>query len=218
MAQKFFVCGSGTIGAGKTTVATLTQNIFGFELFKESVEDNPYLPLFYRDMQRWSYKLQRFFLITRFVAHERMLMHPVSVVQDRSIYEDMEIFARLQMKKALWSDEQIERYKRFCDLVYREIEPPDLIIFLKASVPVVKERIRKRGRDYEADLLKDDNDYLDQLDALYEQWVRDYKLSTKITIDTDNLNIIDNPEDLKTMVNKIKRALVKEESRLDSFV
>ena len=209
---------SGTIGAGKTTVATLIQNIFKFELFKESVEDNPYLPLFYRDMKKWSYKFQRFFLISRFVAHEKMTMHPLSVVQDRSIYEDMEVFAKLQMNHVLWTDDQIDRYTRLCEIVYKEIQPPDLIIFLKASVPVAKERIRSRGRDYERDLIDPTNRYLEHLDDLYDTWIRNYRLSTKLIIDTNNLNIVNNPDDLTTMINKIKRALVKEEARLDSFV
>lgn len=210
--QKVFILVSGNIGCGKTTVANLIAHIFGFKKFEESVEDNPYLKLFYEDMEKWCYRLQRYLLFTRVVAHERISMFQESAVQDRSIYEDMEVFARNQVNNKLWTEEEYRKYKTFCEIISKELIPPDLLIYLQTSVPVLKERIKKRGRSYERDLWRADNDYLDQINRLYEDWIKRYNLGPKLIINTDSLNIVENPDDLKKMVTMVKAALKKETS------
>jgi len=216
--KKHFVCVAGNIGSGKTTVANLIEGVFGFKKYEEVVENNPYLPLFYNDMKKWSYKIQRYFLMTRFIAHENISMAPHSAVQDRSIYEDMEIFAPLQVKIGNFTPDQARRYKEFCKLVYDEIKPPDLLIFLKASVPVLLERIRKRNREYEMDLVKPGNTYMYELQKLYDKWISSYNLGPKLIIETDKLNFVDNPDHIKLLINQIKSALMRKEAKLQKFV
>ncbi len=207
--QKFFVCVSGNIGCGKTTVANLISNIFSFKKHEESVEDNPYLPLFYKDMNAWSYRLQRYFLFSRAITHERIIMSPFSAVQDRSIYEDMEIFAKNQAKNALWNEQEYARYQKFCEMLLEELKPPDVIIYLRASVPVLRERIRARGREYEAQLMNDDDQYLVQLQELYEQWIKNFRLCKKLIVNTDSMNLVKNPDDIASLVETVRKALEK---------
>lgn len=216
--KKYFVCISGNIGAGKSTVANILESVFGFKKHEEVVENNPYLPLFYEDMKKWGYKLQRYFLMTRFVSHENISMLPHSAVQDRSIYEDMEVFAKLHIKNGNFTPEQARRYTEFCKMVYEEIKAPDLIIYLKAPVSVLKDRIKKRGREYEMDLIRLDNPYLDELQKLYDDWISRYNFGPKLVIETDKLNFVDNPDDIKTLINKIKTALMRKEKKLHKFV
>jgi deoxyadenosine/deoxycytidine kinase len=215
--KKYFVCIAGNIGSGKTTVASIIESIFGFKKYEEVVENNPYLPLFYNDMKKWSYKIQRYFLMTRFVAHENIAMASESGVQDRSIYEDMEIFAQLQIRLGNFTPEQARRYNSFCKLLYEEIRPPDLLIYLRTSIPVLKERISRRGRDYEAELARTDNNYLAELQKLYDRWIARYDLGPKLIIDTDTLNFVDNPDHVKILVNQIKSALMRKEKKLTKF-
>jgi deoxyadenosine/deoxycytidine kinase len=214
--KKVFVLVSGNIGCGKTTVADIIASVFGFRKFEESVEDNPYIKLFYEDMNKWCYKLQRYLLFTRVVAHERISMFPESAVQDRSIYEDMEVFAKNQVNNKLWTREEYEKYKTFCEIISKELIQPDLLIYLRTSVPVLKQRIEKRNRRYEQELIKEGNNYLEQLNQLYENWIKRYK-GPKLIINTDNLNIVDNPHDLQRLINTIKSAL-KKETTLKKFV
>ena len=207
--QKSFICVSGNIGCGKTTVANLICNIFGFRKFEESVDDNPYLKLFYENMNEWSYKLQRYFLFSRAITHEKIVMAPHSAVQDRSIYEDIEIFAKNQSKNALWTETEYTRYLKFCEMLMEELKPPDLIVYLHASVPALRERIRTRARDYEAALTRDDDVYLVQLQELYESWIKNFRLSKKLIINTDNMNLVKNPDDITKLVESVRAALEK---------
>lgn len=216
--RKFFVCVTGNIGSGKTTVATLIESIFGFRKYEEVVENNPYLPLFYNDMKKWSYKIQRYFLMTRLVAHENISMTAHSSVQDRSVYEDMEIFAPLQIKMGNFTPEQVRKYNTFCRLVYSELKPPDLLIYLRTSLPVLLERIRRRGREYEKDLLRPGNPYMEQLQMLYEKWISSYNLGPKLVVNTDSLNFVDSPDDVRILVNQIKGILMRKEPKLSRFV
>lgn len=215
--SKFFVCVTGNIGSGKTTVANIIESIFGFKKYEEVVDNNPYLPLFYEDMRKWSYKIQRYFLMTRFIAHENISMSEQSAVQDRSVYEDMAIFAPLQIKLGFFTAEQANKYNTFCDLVYHELKPPDLLIYLRTSLPILLERIKRRNRDYEADLLAPGNNYMEQLQMLYEKWINNYNLGPKLIVNTDNLNFVDNPDDVKILVNKIKALLMRKEPKLSKF-
>ena len=207
--QKVFICVAGNIGLGKPTVANLIANIFGFQKFEESVDDNPYLRLFYDDMHAWSYRLQRYFLFSRAITHEKIVMSSNSGVQDRSIYEDMEIFAKNQSKTALWTPVEYERYKKFCEMLLEELKPPDLIVYLHASLPVLRERIRERGREYEAALTSDDDPYLAQLQELYEQWIKGFSFAKKLIVNTDDMNLVKNPDDITALVEAIRAALEK---------
>lgn len=215
--SKFFVCVTGNIGSGKTTVANLIESIFDFKKYEEVVENNPYLPLFYEDMRKWSYKIQRYFLMTRFIAHENISMASHSAVQDRSVYEDMAIFAPLQIKLGYFTPEQVKKYNTFCDLVYHELKPPDLLLYLRTSLPVLLERIKKRNRNYEADLLRPGNPYMEQLQLLYEKWINSYNLGPKLIVNTDSLNFVDNPDDVRILVNQIKALLMRKEPKLSKF-
>ncbi|MCX6816065.1 MAG: deoxynucleoside kinase [Candidatus Aenigmarchaeota archaeon] len=217
-AKKHFVCVAGNIGSGKTTVANIIESIFNFKKHEEVVEGNPYLPLFYKDMKAWSYKIQRYFLMTRFIAHENISMGSQSCVQDRSIYEDMEIFAPLQIKIGNFTEDQEKRYKTFCKLVYDEIKPPDLLIFLRTSLPVLRQRIAKRGRDYEKNLADPKDTYMEELQKFYDRWISRYNLGPKLVIDTDKLNFVENPEHVKLLINQIKSALMRKEEKLGTFV
>ncbi|MFH0948917.1 MAG: deoxynucleoside kinase [Candidatus Aenigmatarchaeota archaeon] len=204
---KVFICVSGNIGSGKTTVANIIANIFDFKKFEESVEDNPYLNLFYQDMNKWAYRLQRYFLLTRALAHEKVNVMNESVVQDRSIYEDMAVFAENQRLTGLWTEQEYKKYKELYDMVSAEVKPPDLLIYLRTSMPFLKERIKSRNRSYEMELIKEGNTYLEQLQSLYETWVKNYNFGSKLIIETDKLNIINNPDDLVKLINMIKFAI-----------
>ncbi|MFC2143180.1 deoxynucleoside kinase [Candidatus Aenigmatarchaeota archaeon] len=217
MKDKVFISIAGNIGSGKTTVAKLISSIFRYEMYKERVDENPYIHLFYQDMKTWSYRVQRFFLLTRVIAHEKINMSDISCVQDRSIYEDVEIFAKNQMKTALWTPSEYERYTKFCELILEELKPPDLMIFLKTSVPVLRKRIRERNRKYEEQLMRDDDPYLHQIQEMYDNWIKNFIICPKLIIDTDNLNFVKNPDDVKKLVSTIKSALRRKEMKLNEF-
>jgi deoxyadenosine/deoxycytidine kinase len=218
MTEKYFVCVCGNIGSGKTTVTNLLAQVFGFRKFEEEVEDNPYLKLFYEDMNKWSYRLQRYFLLSRALMHEKINMIPESAILDRSIYEDMEIFAKNQLHMRLWTQGEYEKYRRFCELLMNELRPPDLIICLSASMPTLRSRIRKRGREYEESLTKEDDDYLFQLQRLYDDWFPRYNLGPKLLGRTDNLNFVDNPLDIEKLVRAVKMSLSAKGSNLKKYM
>lgn len=204
---KVFICVSGNIGCGKTTVADIIANKLGFRKFEESVEDNPYLNLFYQDMNKWAFRLQRYFLLTRALAHEKANVLEESVMQDRSIYEDLAVFAENQRLTGLWTEQEYKKYKDLYDLVSAEVNPPDLLVYLKTSMPLLKERIKNRNRAYEMELIKEGNTYLERLQELYEKWIKNYSLGPKLIIDTDTLNIVDSTEDLEKLTNMIRDCL-----------
>lgn len=203
--QKVFICVTGNIGCGKSTVAGLIANIFGLKQFEESVDDNPYLKPFYDDMPKWSYLLQRYFLLSRVIAHEKMIMAPYSCVQDRSVYEDVEIFAKTHAKK--WTPGEIAHYQTLCRILVGQLKPPDLVIYLNASLPVLRERIRKRARSYESALTSEDDPYLAEIQELYRHWIRNFTLTKKLIVNTDNMNLVKNPDDISALVDAIRSAL-----------
>lgn len=205
--MKHFICIAGNIGSGKTTVANLLAEVFRYRKFEEEVEDNPYLPLFYKDMHKYSYRLQRFFLMTRALMHEKINNFPNSAILDRSIYEDMEIFAKNQLHMKLWTQEEYDRYKEFCNLLLAELEPPDLLIYLNASLATLRQRITERGRDYEKELTHPEDTYLPALQRLYDEWFTRYTLSPKLMIRTDNLDFVNNPEHVEKLIRAVKASL-----------
>ena len=191
---------AGNIGSGKTTLTGLLTKHFGWKPHYEDVDDNPYLDDFYNDMQRWSFNLQIYFLNTRFNHILDIKKSEDTIIQDRTIYEDAYIFAPNLHSMGLMSTRDFENYFTLFSLISSLIEPPDLIIYLKASVPTLVRQIEQRGRKYEDNIRID---YLKKLNERYDSWAEAYNLGKIVVIDVDNLNFIDKPEDLSTVIDKI---------------
>jgi deoxyadenosine/deoxycytidine kinase len=191
---------AGNIGSGKTTLAGLLAKHYGWEAHYEDVDDNPYLNDFYEDMQRWSFNLQIYFLNTRFNQILQIKKSGKTVVQDRTIYEDAYIFAPNLHTMGLMSTRDFENYFTLFNLISSLISPPDLIIYLRASIPTLVKQIQQRGRKYESSIRLD---YLKKLNDRYESWGTAYNLGKIITIDVDNHNFPENPEHLSGVIDKI---------------
>jgi deoxyadenosine/deoxycytidine kinase len=191
---------AGNIGSGKTTLARLLSKHYGWEAHYEDNEDNPYLNDFYNDMQRWSFNLQIYFLNSRFNHIMSFRKSGKTLVQDRTIYEDAYIFAPNLHSMGLMSTRDFENYFTLFNLMSSLIQPPDLIIYLRASVPTLVNQIQKRGRKYEENIRLD---YLKRLNERYEAWVEAYNLGKLLIIDVDNNNFSDNPEDLSLVIDKV---------------
>jgi deoxyadenosine/deoxycytidine kinase len=185
--RKKFVAIAGNVGVGKSTLTGMLSEKLGWEPFYEAVSDNPYLADFYKDMRRWSFHSQIFFLSRRLRHHHQLLRSPNSVVQDRSVYEDAEIFARNLYQQDNMSDRDYGSYRELYQVLVLFLPPPDLVVYLKASVPTLLERIRKRGRDFERDISPL---YLQQLNELYDAWIEDFTLCPVLTIPSDDLDFV----------------------------
>ena len=166
--RKLYVAIAGNIGAGKTTLTRMLSQKLGWKAYYEKVIDNPYLEDFYKDMSRWSFHLQIYFLSHRFKSQQEITEWPGSCIQDRSIYEDVEIFATTLHKQGFMSDRDFENYKALFEIMATYLRKPDLIIYLQASTDRLFEHIKKRGRAYEQ---KIDRAYLEQLNQAYEDWI-----------------------------------------------
>jgi deoxyadenosine/deoxycytidine kinase len=195
---------AGNIGSGKTTLAGLLAKHYGWEAHYEDVDDNPYLNDFYEDMQRWSFNLQIYFLNTRFNQILQIKKSGKTVVQDRTIYEDAYIFAPNLHSMGLMSTRDFENYFTLFNLIGSLISPPDVIIYLRASIPTLVKQIQQRGRKYESSIRLD---YLKKLNDRYESWGTAYNLGKIITIDVDNHNFPENPEHLSVVIDKINAQL-----------
>lgn len=191
---------AGNIGAGKTTLSELLAKHYKWMPHYEDVDDNPYLNDFYNDMQRWSFNLQIFFLNSRFKQIIDLRKSGKTVVQDRTIYEDAEIFAPNLHSMGLMSTRDFNNYKTLFDLMVSLIQPPDLLIYLRASIPTLVNQIQKRGREYENSIRLD---YLKQLNERYEAWIGGYKMGKLLVINVDDLDFTANPEDLSFVIDKI---------------
>jgi deoxyadenosine/deoxycytidine kinase len=187
MSQKYFIAVAGNMGVGKSTLTNLLVSAFDGTPFYEAVDDNPYLTDFYQDMRQWSFHSQIFFLTSRLRSHREILGHPHTVIQDRSIYEDAEIFARNLHQRGNMVDRDFEVYRSLYQEFIQFLPSPDLIIYLKASVPTLIERILRRGRDFEQDVSPL---YLQQLNELYDAWIEDFTLCPILTIDADRLDFV----------------------------
>jgi deoxyadenosine/deoxycytidine kinase len=190
---------AGNIGSGKTTLTTQLARHYKFEPHYEDVEDNPYISDFYENMQRWSFNLQIYFLNSRFSTIQQIQKGKKKVIQDRTIYEDAQIFAPNLHSMGLMSTRDFETYQKLFEAMTTAIKPPDLLIYLRASIPTLVNQIQKRGRDYEDSIRLD---YLRRLNERYEAWITTYK-HKHLIIDVDNLNFADKPEDLGTIIAKI---------------
>ncbi len=194
---------AGNIGSGKTTLTGLLAKQFNWKPYYEEVEYNPYLDSFYEDMQRWSFNLQIFFLNSRLRQVMDIRNSGENVIQDRTIYEDAHIFAVNLYSMGLMETRDFENYKSLFELMTKFIQPPDLLIYLRASVPTLIRHIAKRNREFEQSI---SISYLTNLNDRYEQWINSYKDGKLLIIDSDNLEL-ENPEDLGTVVDRIEASL-----------
>jgi len=191
---------AGNIGAGKTTLTRLLAKHFKWTPQYEDVVDNPYLDDFYNEMERWSFNLQVYFLNSRFRQLLEIRDSKKTVIQDRTIYEDAFIFAPNLHAMGLLTNRDFNNYKSLFDLMESVVDAPDLMIYLRSSIPNLVSQIHKRGRDYENSI---SIDYLSRLNERYEAWIHDYTKGKLLIIDVDNINFVDNPEDLGNIINRI---------------
>jgi deoxyadenosine/deoxycytidine kinase len=209
MAQKStpkHIAVAGNIGAGKTTLTEMLAKHYGWEPYFEDVEHNPYLADFYEDMPRWSFNVQMYFLNSRIRQQLAIKAGKKSVIQDRTIYEDAAIFAPNLYEMGLMSGRDFENYQSFFNNLKQLINPPDLLIYLKASVPKLVDQIQKRGREYEENIRLD---YLKRLNEFYNKWIDNYKEGALLVIDLDKLNFEENTDDFAVVLNKIEQEISK---------
>jgi deoxyadenosine/deoxycytidine kinase len=204
IAGKKYVAVAGNVGVGKSTLTHLLADHLGWEAFYEAVDENPYLADFYGDMTAWSFHSQVFFL-TRRLRHHRVLMErPNSVLQDRSVYEDAEIFARNLHQQGMMTDRDWNTYRDLYTVLTEFLPAPDLVIYLRASVDTLRSRIRRRGREFEQDI---DPHYLHRLNVLYEDWIQRFTLSPVLIVPADSLDFVAHSTHLDLIVEKIREKL-----------
>jgi deoxyadenosine/deoxycytidine kinase len=191
---------AGNIGAGKTTLTKLLAKHYKWESQLEDVVDNPYLDDFYNQMERWSFNLQVYFLNSRFRQVLQIRKSGKEIIQDRTIYEDAHIFAPNLHAMGLMTNRDFENYRSLFDLMESLVQGPDLLIYLRSSIPNLVEQIHKRGRDYENSI---SIDYLSRLNERYEAWIHGYDKGNLLIVDVDDLDFVANPEDLGSIINKI---------------
>lgn len=195
---------AGNIGSGKTTLTRLLSKNYGWEAKYEDVDVNPYLSDFYNDMQRWSFNLQIYFLNKRFEGIVEIRKSNLNVVQDRTIYEDARIFAPNLHAMGLMTTRDFENYKSLFELMLSLVQPPDLLIYLRSSIPNLVSQIQRRGREYESGIRLD---YLKGLNDRYEKWIDQYTDGKKLILNVDELKFEDNPKDLSFVIDAINGEL-----------
>lgn len=199
-----YIAVAGNIGAGKSTLVDFLQYRFALTPFHEPNAENPFLPLFYGDMKRWAFHSQMFFLAHKFQIHQDLSDHPGTVVQDRTIYEDAEVFAENLYRSRKMTKDEYETYRKLYSSIKRTLRPPDLMIYLKASVRTVRKRIRLRGRPEEQDIpLR----YIRRLHDLYESWFERYQDSPTLVIEVDSIDYIQNLVDRIEVIETIEKYL-----------
>jgi deoxyadenosine/deoxycytidine kinase len=194
----------GNIGAGKTTLTEMLAKNYGWEPMYEAVDNNPYLEDFYNEMKRWSFNLQIYFLNSRYRQIVEIQKSGRNIIQDRTIYEDAYIFAENLHDMGLMTTRDYENYQSMFDNITAYIKPPDLLVYLKASVPTLVNNIQRRGREYEIGIRID---YLSKLNEKYEKWIKGYKLGKLLILDKDTLDFANNTEDMATIINHIEREI-----------
>jgi len=202
--SKTFVAVAGNIGSGKSSLTDLLSKHFGWRPYFESVADNPYLKDFYADMHRWSFNLQVYFLSNRFRNHKSITEGPHSVILDRVIYEDAEIFARNLFEIGKMEERDYRNYVALYEVMTAYLRPPDLLIYLRANVETLLRQIALRGRDFELSI---DRAYLEQLNAHYENWIARYKLGRVLIVESDALDFVNRREDFGTVAAMIAEKL-----------
>ena len=199
--MKKFVAVAGNIGVGKSTLVGMLCHRLGWDPFYEPVADNPYLPDFYQDMQTWAFHSQVFFLTHRLRAHRKLIDHPTSAIQDRSVYEDAEIFAFNLYQRSLMPERDYVAYCDLYDAMQQSLKRPQLIVYLKASAWTLISRIRRRGRSYERDI---DREYIAQLNMVYDNWIRRTSEEWNVlVIDTDNYDLEHDQSWQESMIDEI---------------
>ena len=202
--MKKFITIAGNVGVGKSSLTRLLSEYMCWEPFYEAVDENPYLEDFYQDMRSWSFHSQIYFLSKRLSHHHQIVERPGTVLQDRSVYEDAEIFARNLLLQGNMSKRDWQSYWDLYQIVSSILPPPDLVIYLQSSVATLQERIRQRGRDYEQQISEE---YLIQLNNLYEEWVHDFSLCPVLTVPTDGLNFVEINSHLELIASKVLEKL-----------
>jgi deoxyadenosine/deoxycytidine kinase len=206
--MKKFIAVAGNIGVGKSTLVTLLCDRLGWQPFYEPEAENPYLADFYRDMRSWAFHSQIFFLTHRLRAHRQLIDHPTSVIQDRSVYEDAEVFACNLYQQDLISERDYGTYRELYQVLIEFLPPPDLVVYLRASVPTLLKRISHRGRDYERRI---NSEYLAQLNLLYEDWIKNFSLCPVLTVPADDLDYVAHSWHLDLVARKIEDKLTGKE-------
>ena len=207
--SKYFITIAGNIGVGKSTLTELLAKKLGWEPFYEAVEENPYLADFYSDMPRWCFQSQAFFLSRRLKQHHRLLQNTGSVIQDRSVYEDSEIFAKNLYQQGHMVDRDWQTYCDLYNTLALMLKPPNLVVYLKASVPTLVRRISLRGRSFEQTI---SSEYMEQLNELYDEWISKFILCPILTVETDNLDYVLHDEHLELINQRIQNRLHGKES------
>jgi deoxyadenosine/deoxycytidine kinase len=205
MSQKIFVAVAGNIGSGKSSLTRMLSEHYGWKSFYESVEDNPYLSDFYSNMERWSFNLQVYFLSKRFNDHKRIVEGSDSVIQDRSIYEDAEIFARNLHLIGKMDQRDYTNYVELYKVMMQYLKPPDLLIYLDARIETLLKQISRRGRDYEQTIPKT---YLGQLSSHYRDWIGRYRLGPLLVIPSDEVDFVHERGDFNRMLMLIEGKLM----------
>lgn len=182
-----FIAIAGNIGVGKSALTALLSERLGWEPIYEAVDDNPYLADFYEDMRKWSFHSQMFFLARKLRCYQEMLDHPGSVIQDRTIYEDAEIFAENLYRQGYMAERDYRTYRAVYEAILPVLPPPDLVVYLRASVPTLQSRIALRGRHFEQDI---DPQYLEQLNGLYEEWAKGSTIHPLLVVPADDMDFV----------------------------
>lgn len=206
--NRHFVIVAGNIGSGKTTLTNKLSQRLAWKPYFESVQDNPYLSDFYANMKRWSFPLQVYFLNHRFNTHKNIELGSASSIQDRSIYEDANIFARALFEQGDLDARDYENYLELYQSMISYLNPPTLMIFLRRSVPKLVERIKLRGRDYEQAI---PIDYLTKLNHYYDDWYENYNLGKSLVVDTDDLDFLENESHFDKLVTRIHDSIDQQE-------
>ena len=204
-----FIAIAGNIGAGKSTLTTMLAAHYGWQPFMEANAENPYLADFYQDMERWSFHSQVFFLGKRLEHHYQLLQHHGHVVQDRTVYEDAEIFARNLYTQGTMSNRDYDAYRRLYKAVAAFLPPPNLIIYLQADVETLMTHIGKRGRDYERQI---DPLYLERLNRLYDEWIGDWTQCQVLRVDMEELDFQYNRADFESIAERVEEVLSLKQS------
>ena len=209
--MKKFVAVAGNIGVGKSTLVSMLCESLGWEPFYEPVTDNPYLADFYADMSAWSFHSQVFFLTRRLRSHYELAQHPTSVVQDRSAYEDADIFAQNLFMQGYIQPRDYRTYRELYETAIQLLPSPDLMIYLRGSVPTLMDRISRRGRVYERTIT---SDYLQSLNDLYETWISNFVVCPVLTVPADDLDYVAHSGHLKLIAGKVEEKLTGNEEVL----
>ena len=203
-----FIAVAGNIGVGKSTLVKLLCQRLDWQPFFEPVAQNPYLPDFYKDMQAWAFHSQIFFLTHRLRIHRKLASFPGSVIQDRSVYEDAEIFAQNLHLQGYIGQRDYETYCELYHVLVEFLPPPDLVVYLRASSTTLLQRISHRNRDYEQTITAG---YLDQLNQLYENWITNFTLCPVLTVPADDLDYVSYPPHLDLIIRKVQEKLTGKE-------